>query len=101
MPYITEATRTRIETEIDSGGEPLIQTAGELNYLLTEIVILFLKQKGLNYQTCNDIVGALDNAKHEFRRRIQDTYEESKMYENGDVYPTVFSLLNNKEKSNG
>ena len=41
----------------------------------------------MSYATCNDIVGALDNCKDEFRRRIQHPYEDKKLRENGDVYP--------------
>ncbi len=60
--------------------------AGELNYLVTRLIALYLKHRGTSYQTMNDIVGALDNAKDEFRRRIQHPYEDKKIAENGDVY---------------
>jgi hypothetical protein len=42
--------------------------------------------KGKNYQTVNDIVGALEGAKMEFYRRAAAPYEDLKIKENGDVY---------------
>lgn len=79
MPYINEEAKRHLE---ETGPE----TAGQLNYAFTKMICWYLKLKGLNYQTCNDIVGALDNAKDEFRRRIQHPYEDRKIAENGDVY---------------
>lgn len=64
--------------------------AGGLNFQLTLTIIDYLIRKGLSYQTCNDIVGALDNCKDEFKRRVQDPYEDKKIAENGDVYPAEF-----------
>lgn len=67
---------------------PRIDNCGDLNYLFTTLAIKYMEDHGLSYQTCNDIVGALDNAKDEFRRRIQHPYEELKIKENTDVYNT-------------
>lgn len=60
-------------------------SSGELNYLVTQLLLEYLETKGLSYATCNDIVGALDNAKDEFKRRVQDPYEDTKIELNGDV----------------
>lgn len=79
MPYVEKGRRQKV---IINGPE----NAGDLNYALTLIVRSYLKSQGLSYQTCNDIVGALDNAKDEFRRRIQHKYEDAKIQANGDVY---------------
>ena len=81
MPYI------RPETRISLANYRRASSAGELNYTITRMVLQYLQDQGLNYQTCNDIVGALDNAKDEFRRRVQHPYEDSRCGENGDVYP--------------
>ena len=62
------------------------QTAGELNFKLTMLIKSYMYECGTSYQTMNDIVGALDNCKDEFRRRIQHPYEDNKIQENGDVY---------------
>ena len=82
MPYIKQEDRIGRITY----GITYANTAGELNYVLTLVVIEYLDNHGLSYQTCNDIVGALDNCKDEFRRRRQHPYEDQKIKENGDVY---------------
>ena len=85
MPYVNQETKDRLFAH---GQEiALAMTSGELNYLLTTVVLSYLRYRGLSYQTCNDIVGALDNCKDEFRRRVQHPYEDRKIEENGDVYP--------------
>ena len=63
-----------------------METSGELNYALTMTIKNYLAYKKLSYQTCNDIVGALENAKDEFQRRVQHPYEDLKIKENGDCY---------------
>ncbi len=77
MPYIEQSRRDIIAYP---------ENCGELNYMITELIVTYVNHNRLNYQTCNDIVGALDNAKDEFRRRIQHPYEDSKIKANGDVY---------------
>ncbi len=80
MPYIKQERREALSNY------DRLRTAGELNYQITKVLIKYLKGQGLSYQTCNDVVGALDNAKHEFQRRIQDSYEDQAIERNGDVY---------------
>lgn len=83
MPYIASWKRDLLDSTVN---QEYIETCGDLNYLFTKLCITYLKNHGLSYQTCNDIVGALDNAKSEFKRRIQNKYEDQKMMENSDVY---------------
>jgi len=66
-----------------------IANAGELNFLFTEIIKQYMETHTKNYQTMNDIVGALTSCKDEFYRRIVSPYEEQKIIENGDVYIPV------------
>lgn len=61
--------------------------AGELNYTITVIINKYFKENGNNYQSINDIVGALEGAKLEFYRRTASEYEDKKILENGDVKP--------------
>lgn len=81
MPYIKKEDR----------GIIVAQTAGELNYKLTAEILEYLVEHNLSYQTCNDIVGALENCKQEFIRRVQNPYEDKKIKENGDCYPEEFT----------
>ncbi len=125
MPYIKSEDREYVK---DNGP----RTAGELNYVVTVALIAndhpeitkeditgalfpmfqalignYITDKGLSYQTLNDIVGALIGARLEFQRRkdrsnllcdelmqflgdfymnIVGPYEDRKIIDNGDVY---------------
>jgi hypothetical protein len=81
MPYILSERRDDL---IHRGYD--MESAGELNYILTRILIRYMEQRGKSYQTFNDIMGALDGAKMEFYRRVVAPYEDIKRKENGDVY---------------
>ena len=81
MPHIIQRERPQFDPLL-----PAAITAGQLNFQLTMVVIKYLKAHGLCYATCNDIVGALDNAKDEFRRLVQHPYEDEKIKESGNVY---------------
>jgi hypothetical protein len=59
---------------------------GQLNYAITCVLKDYIEMNDLNYQTINDIVGALEGAKLEFYRRVAAPYEDTKIKENGDVY---------------
>ncbi len=79
MPYIKAIRRQ----EIDNGGFPI--TAGELNYCITKLCIDYVKHTKRNYQTFNDISGALHNSYQEFYERVIKPYEKEKIMENGDL----------------
>lgn len=80
MPYIPEDERPLAKAT------PL--TAGELNYAITEMVLVYLGSFAPEYQKFNDAVGALECAKMELYRRAIVPYEDKKIESNGDVYPT-------------
>lgn len=77
MPYIAQARR-------HADLKP--SNAGELNYAFTVLALEYWRERG-NYQAINDIVGALEGAKAEFQRRVVADYENTKIAQNGDVYP--------------
>ncbi len=79
MPYITDIAKRRLDWDT-----PL--NAGELNYLITRVILDYQQTHGLCYATINDIVGALEGAKLEYYRRIATPYEDEKIKSNGDVY---------------
>jgi hypothetical protein len=79
MPYIKQEDRNRLELT----GAP--ETPGELNFAFTCLAIQYWDSRK-NYQTINDIIGALEGAKLEFYARVGRVYEEQKIKENGDVY---------------
>ena len=77
MPYIDKKRRDIIITP---------ETAGELNFMITELLLTYVRHNGVSYQTFNDILGACDGASKEFYRRMVIPYEEQKIIQNGDVY---------------
>lgn len=78
MPYIKQKDRTR------AAHSP--ETAGELNFQITQAIQDYVHRNGKSYQTINDVVGALEGAKAEFQRRVVAPYEDTKIATNGDVY---------------
>ena len=80
MPYITMQDRLKLADGRQAA------TAGELNYLITDLCDTFLATKGRKYEHVNSVIGALECAKQEFYRRIAAPYEDEKLQENGDVY---------------
>lgn len=81
MPYVQPESRDRAWGFND--------TPGELNHQVTLLAIDYLKLHGLNYQSINDVIGALEGAKLEFYRRVVVPFEDGKIQTNGDVYPHV------------
>lgn len=82
MPYIKKVRRQELSLD---GFSPI--TSGELNYVVTKTILDYLKLQGATYNTLNDIVGVLENAKQEFVRRVVVPYEDCKIFQNGDLYP--------------
>ena len=85
MPYISKDDRLDLFTN-DNGPNP--KNAGELNCLITNILIEYIKRKDLRYSTLNEVIGVLECCKLELYRRIIIPYEDRKIAENGDIYPT-------------
>ena len=80
MPYIMSNRREQLRHDWD---DP--QNAGELNFLVTEMIKYYWDSRQ-SYQAICEITGALENVKQEFYRRIAVPYEEKKIEEKGDVY---------------
>lgn len=80
MPYIKKHLRWNLDT-----GEALPTNPGELNYLITMVLRKYEEYTGTNYQSYNDMLGALEGAKLELYRRRVAPYEDVKITENGDV----------------
>lgn len=85
MPYIDKSLRI----EIDEKMQELLRMnldVGELNYVITQLLLEYVNNNNTRYSTCNAIVGVLECCKLEFYRRLVAPYEEKKTQENGDVY---------------
>ena len=86
MPYITQARREAFQDFESKVSSLRIDSAGELNYLLTKLMLTYLSQHGMNYRICNEIIGAANCAVLEFYRRKVAPSEDKKCAENGDVF---------------
>lgn len=84
MPYIEKARREALQHYLEA--LPKAQSAGELNYVLTQICRDFLARSKASYADHNEIIGVLESAKLEFYRRAVAGYEDGKIDTNGDVY---------------
>ena len=88
MPYIKPDDRTPLDPQTDQlcAALPTEHFAGNLNYVISRLCAgLLAKHK--NYARINEIVGTLECAKLELYRRIAAPYEDTKIEQNGDVYP--------------
>jgi len=88
MPYIKAGEKERWEHSLEQLALSMTMsgiTPGDLNYVLTRIVHMYVDHKGLNYTHLNDVVGVFESAKAEFQRRVVAPYEDSKIESNGDV----------------
>lgn len=83
MPYIKNEDRTKFHEGFDNIWP---SSAGELNYVFTSIINNYISLKKENYQTYNDIMGALEGCKLELYRRKIASYEDTKIESNGDVF---------------
>ncbi len=81
MPYIPNEVRLELNS-----GQAVASDPGELNYVITKIVLQYIEAKGKNYSTFNDAVGALECSKQELYRRLVVPYEITKTAMNGDVF---------------
>lgn len=59
--------------------------AGDLNYVVTKVVLGFLDEQE-NYTAFNEAIGALECAKLELYREKVAPYEDVKLLQNGTVY---------------
>jgi hypothetical protein len=62
------------------------QSAGELNYAITMLLLSYVADKGLSYQIIAECLSACEGAKLEFYRRKAAGYEDGCILRNGDVY---------------
>lgn len=89
MPYIKQEDRQ--DYAPSAHGVPDAETAGQLNFQITDLINAFLydpepPHMRQSYEKYNAAIGALECAKLELYRRLVAPYEDEKIAENGDVY---------------
>lgn len=83
MPYIKQQTRTIHAIGLLAAPRPL--TPGDLNFVLSSLVLQYIADCGLSYVTLNEALGVLEAVKLELYRRVVGPYEDRKIAENGDL----------------
>ncbi len=94
MPYIPKEERYKFSDSLDF--VEMIESEGQLNYVLTTIIHKYLEQKKKNYCTLNSIMGVLSCVSLEFYRKIVSPYEDMKKQENGEL---SYTFKDFKEKT--
>jgi hypothetical protein len=69
---------------------------GQLTYQLQQVLLTFIEDRELKYQTLAECLGALEGAKLDLIERVVKPYEAKKAEENGDVWPA--SLTSEEER---
>lgn len=80
MPYITREAVSFLNENSPT-------TKGELNYLITELMVQYLKDNGKNYQNISDVIAAAQDAADEMKRRVLAPHEEAKKNDSNNVDP--------------
>ena len=80
MPYIEKSGRSDLDYVVNYIGQ---LTPGELNYLITKVL---LSQEHDCYSNFVTFLGTLEAVKLELYRRMIGPYEDKKKEENGDVF---------------
>jgi len=80
VPYIPQNKRPPLDIIVRQMAD--VKPNGELNYLLFAYALRNIKPSYNNYK---ELIGELNCAIEEIRRRLLDPYEDLKIKENGDV----------------
>lgn len=94
MPYIKPAERKELNIAATQAINALVMqngnidrmTLGQLNYLITSMLVDIVERRGKSYTIYNELIGVLECVKLELYRRAVASYEDKKIQENGDVY---------------
>ena len=96
MPYIAQTRRADLDPAIADLVLALSEegyTEGELNYVISMLLLHALEGQGISYRVLNNLVGVLESAKLEFVRRHMNPYEDEKIHDNGDLRPIDWDEL--------
>ena len=90
MPYIKPEDREFWDGNVNAVGRDILligedMTPGELNYIITRLMIAYELAKGTSYQTYNDLMGVLACAGNELTEVRISPYEMIKAGENGSL----------------
>jgi len=97
MPYISQDKRVKFENIIKELDNSVIDNPGELNYVITNVCLKYIKHNGINYTNLNSVSGVLNCVWEEIKDRIMRNYEYSKRIKNGDleIYKKLEQVIKN------
>lgn len=85
MPYITKTRREMYDKELNIEKLSLIETKGDLEYLIFKLMKVYMQNKSRTYSNLHDTVYAAQHCADEFRRRFLDKREDEALELNGDI----------------
>jgi hypothetical protein len=95
MPYISQQDRQKINEYIDDliielntkyANENFYERSGIANYVITRILLNFLKCGHIwSYTKLSNVIATLECSKMEINRRLLSKYEDKKINDSGDL----------------
>ena len=89
MPYVTQVKREAFTSSVNKLMDTLAvnyYAVGDINYIITRLMLAFIETHGKKYETYNAAIGVLECAKQELYRKSVSAYEDHKAIQNGDVF---------------
>ncbi len=93
MPYIEQSKRNPLDSPIELlynklDEVPNDELCEQLDYAISKLFWCLCGHDGQgekSYARINAVIGAIENVKHEFCRRIVVPYKDDKLEDNGDI----------------
>lgn len=86
MPYIQQKDREKFKEILEIINKIPIESEGNLNYLITNLCLKFIRENKISYSRLNSVIGVLNCVELEFYRKVILNYEEQKIIQNGDIF---------------
>ena len=84
MPYIKQDDRMKFDKHVKKLVSE-IESTGEINYVISTILIGMMKKHGKDYDELNGLMGVINCVQQEFYRKVAAPYEELKEKDNGGI----------------
>ena len=91
MPYITKKRLDALLGNSTSDFNYKMTSKGELNFMITQLLIEYINDRKLSYTTISEASAAARDAANELDRRILSKYEDTMLQKHGDVYQSLLT----------
>jgi len=92
VPYLASKELRKKIDEIVKKAEPYVRSDGSLNYFLTKLFLLRVKNTNMSYSLAKSFIGEIECFKLELYRKQIGPYENEKEEQNGSVEWIIKSL---------